>query len=242
MLRPSDGPALRVSAVVADVLLGGRQAAVDARFAAGQGLGLGAGADYLLLPATSADLARVRAAVGSVLPARRLRLLAPRSDGRLVSSGRVLSQTEVQQRFGMLAVRRGAAGLVVDPAWESAYIVQRRIPLLGLVTCNRKVLPALTRAMTTLQRQGLGELVETADFGRQGGCWNPRTVRGRTALSRHAWGIAVDINVAHNPLGATPRQDARLVAVMAQAGFTWGGRFLRPDGAHFEWVGAPAGP
>jgi len=38
-------------------------------------------------------------------------------------------------------------------------------------------------------------------------------------------------------LGATPRQDARLVAIMAKHGFLWGGRWLRPDGAHFEWVG-----
>lgn len=242
VLRPTEGRELRVSAVVADVLLGGRQAAVDTSFAAVKGLRLTVDADYLLLPAEAADLAGVSAAVVAVLPARRLRLRAPQPNGTLVSSGRVLSQTQVQQRFGMLPVRRVAAGLVVDPAWEATYIVRRRVPLLGAVTCNRLVLPALVEAMKALQRQGLADLVETADFADQGGCWNPRTVRGRTALSRHAWGIAVDINVAHNPLGDPPRQDARLVAAMAQAGFTWGGRFLRPDGAHFEWVGTAARP
>jgi len=27
---------------------------------------------------------------------------------------------------------------------------------------------------------------------------------------------------------------------MQRHGFAWGGRFLRPDGGHFEWVGARA--
>ena len=56
-------------------------------------------------------------------------------------------------------------------------------------------------------------------------------------MSVHAWGAAIDINVANNPLGAAPNQDARLVAIMAKHGFAWGGRFLRPDGGHFQWVG-----
>ena len=53
------------------------------------------------------------------------------------------------------------------------------------------------------------------------------------------WGSAIDVNVSTNPLGARPHQDPRLVRAFAQAGFVWGGRFLRPDGMHFEY-GCPS--
>ncbi|MGH2726880.1 MAG: M15 family metallopeptidase, partial [Actinomycetota bacterium] len=39
-----------------------------------------------------------------------------------------------------------------------------------------------------------------------------------------------------NPYGEKPRQDPRLVALMERWGFTWGGRWLVPDGMHFEFV------
>jgi hypothetical protein len=46
--------------------------------------------------------------------------------------------------------------------------------------------------------------------------------------------------VAANPPGRRPVTDQRLVKAMARHGFTWGGRWLRPYGGHFEWVGAGA--
>jgi len=85
----------------------------------------------------------------------------------------------------------------------------------------------------------LGATVHSADFAYEGGCYAPRIARFSNggSVSAHSWGIAVDINVDVNPLGGKPRQDPRLVAIMTAHNFTWGGRWLRPDGAHFEWVG-----
>jgi hypothetical protein len=145
----------------------------------------------------------------------------------------------VKTRFGEFDVAYDPNGDVrLDPAWKAAWIAQERIPQLGLVACNRKVMPDLRAAMEEVTRRGLGSIVHTADFRKQGGCWNPRVVRfGAGQLSSHTWGIAVDINVDDNPLGATPKQDPRLVEIMERHGFYWGGRWLRPDGAHFEWVG-----
>jgi hypothetical protein len=54
-------------------------------------------------------------------------------------------------------------------------------------------------------------------------------------VSRHAWGAAVDINAAANPFGSLGTQDPRLVAVMKEWGFTWGGDWLSPDPMHFEY-------
>ena len=60
-------------------------------------------------------------------------------------------------------------------------------------------------------------------------------------ISRHTWGIAVDINEDTNRYGDAPTQDPRLVAIMARSGFSWGGVWLVPDGMHFEYVGADQG-
>ena len=120
----------------------------------------------------------------------------------------------------------------MDKAWEDANIVQVTLPLLGLMKCNRRLLPQLTAAMNELRSRGLASLVRTYN-----GCYSPRMQVGNSyALSRHAFGIAVDINAGKNKYGETPRQDPRLVAVMEKWGFVWGGRWLVPDGMHFEFV------
>ena len=59
-------------------------------------------------------------------------------------------------------------------------------------------------------------------------------------LFRSSW--AVDLNVAGNPTGLASAQDPRLVEVMERWGFTWGGRWLVPDPAHFEWLRSPRSP
>jgi len=38
------------------------------------------------------------------------------------------------------------------------------------------------------------------------GCWNVRKKRGLQTLSIHAFGMAIDLNVSHNPLGLTREQ------------------------------------
>src|SRR5439155_626149 len=57
--------------------------------------------------------------------------------------------------------------------------------------------------------------------------------------SRHAWGAAVDLNYAKNPTQIVSAQDPRLVDVMTRWGFTWGGHWLVPDPAHFEFLRLP---
>jgi hypothetical protein len=88
--------------------------------------------------------------------------------------------------------------------------------------------------MAEAEQSNLGFLVETFD-----GCYSPRFIGGTRSLSRHAWGVAVDLNYAANPTGQVTIQDPRLVSIMERWGFTWGGNWLVPDAAHFEWVSPP---
>src|SRR5207247_11049851 len=89
----------------------------------------------------------------------------------------------------------------IDPAWYDAHIVTRTVPLLGAVTCNRILFPALIGALSDVEAAGLGGEIHTYS-----GCYAPRTVaRSLTAPpSYHAYGAAIDINAPENPYGSEP--------------------------------------
>ena len=65
------------------------------------------------------------------------------------------------------------------------------------------------------------------------GCWNPRLIDAGAGVSRHAYGIAIDLRAP----AVTGEHDPRLIEIFEDHGFTWGGDFLAPDPIHFEWVG-----
>ncbi|MCU1374840.1 MAG: Esterase, partial [Actinomycetia bacterium] len=111
-------------------------------------------------------------------------------------------------------------------------ITTGRVPLLGNVTCNRAIFPALRGALTDVARAGLGR-----GLGRYGGCYNARLIRDERAgrLSRHSLGIAIDVNTANNTFGGRVSMDPRIVAIFRRWGFAWGGTWARADGMHFEW-------
>lgn len=149
-------------------------------------------------------------------------------------AGRLLSLAEIKERFGEFSfVDAPGRWLEPDPGWVEANIVEAAVPVLGTLRCHRKVIGPLTNAMRELQAAGLAHLVVE-----QSHCYGPRVQFGDTLnISRHTWGIAVDINPTTNGFGDRPTQDPRLVAIMATHGFSWGGVWMTPDGMHFEYVG-----
>jgi hypothetical protein len=120
----------------------------------------------------------------------------------------------------------------LDPAFLRRHIVTRRVPVLGSVTCHRKMIRPLRAALGELARRGLSQLVDPGDYA---GCYAPRRIQARGQLSLHAWGVAIDLNASANPFMGRSRQDPRLVRIMQRHGFTWGGEWpTRPDPMHFE--------
>lgn len=232
----TDGKSVRVSAIVDAHLIGGHEMATAVGV---RPLVAGATADYLLVAGAS-SLPQLTALAHTTWPTRTIRVEARTANGYMSGADTVLTQLQTKLDFGEFASRPAGAGTFVpDPAWIRGHLSSRRVLQLGDVTCNRAIMADLVAAMQEVTARGLGHLINTADFQYQGGCWNPRAARAITGgtLSIHAWGAAIDINVANNPLGSPPIQDPRLVAIMAEHGFAWGGRFLRPDGGHFQWVG-----
>ncbi|MDP9068644.1 MAG: M15 family metallopeptidase [Actinomycetota bacterium] len=172
-------------------------------------------------------------------PGQALRVRAKGETPFLRYGDAVLPQLLVKKTFGEFPVVVKPDGWVeVDPTWKHANIRSARVPILGQITCHRTVIPQLRDAMLEIDSEGLGHLL---DRGQYGGCFGPRFIGlepgGR--LSHHTWGIAIDLNVADNAFGTKSDQDPRLVSIMESHGFTWGGRWLVPDGMHFEWVRFP---
>jgi hypothetical protein len=151
----------------------------------------------------------------------------------------------VESTFGRFAWRdhpatRGAVEILGE--WQRKNIISfpppfelrdgRGRPVSG-IRCHRLMAPALRRVLTDLNTRGLVHLINTFD-----GCFVPRHMGRdpRRPLSRHAWGIAVDVNARLFPYGSRAKQDARLIAAFARQGFTWGGAWRTPDPMHFEIV------
>jgi D-alanyl-D-alanine carboxypeptidase len=144
-------------------------------------------------------------------------------------------QMIIKKEFGEFsAIPQPDGHIAIDPRWVEANIRTGAVPVLGHVTCHRALFPQLRRALRSIKSAGLSHLVDPTSFG---GCFGPRFINsdpdGR--LSHHAWGIAFDINVAQNRYGAEPNMPRRIVDLIEDEGFTWGGRWIIPDGMHFEW-------
>lgn len=161
-----------------------------------------------------------------------------RSDGDRVAV--VLSQTEVKERFGEFAYRprRNQRGVVVDPGFVDRWIVTERLPGLGPVRCHRLIMDDLRAAVEELIAAGHGAWLSPRHYS---GCFNPRRIElGREDLSRHAWGIAIDLHVDLSQPGGGPVPPDAVIDILGRHGFRWGGDFSVPDNHHFEWVGSAA--
>ena len=227
------GRRLRVAAVVPDELAQG------AELLAADSEGMPSARDSVLavLRAGARESERRLARVAGGGRARLAEPLGSATDRSTPRFDGPARPAELKARFGepAVALPYGDDWVTLDPGFLRRHIVTRSVPVLGSVTCHRRVLPALRAAMRQLARRGLGRLVDPADYA---GCYAPRRIRPGGALSLHAWGLALDLNARANPFGGRSRQDRRLVATMDRHGFSWGGDFpTTPDPMHFEFRG-----
>ncbi len=231
---------LRVGAVLPDELVGANEMLVSTR--TGARLGISRPRYVLIDPVPGTETAPLDRALHRLLPAGMpMQLRTPGSTPYFRQGDAVLPQVKLKQMFGEFAARRvGRASLQIDPAWVAAHIVTRKVPLLGRITCNRGIMPPLVGALQEVKTEGLGHLIDPRDSGP---CYMPGFLNGDPALnvSHASWGITIDINTSQNPYGGKPRMDPRVVKAFADWGFTWGGRWMVPFGAQFEYVGSPPG-
>lgn len=98
------------------------------------------------------------------------------------------------------------------------------------IYCNKRMVPALTKAFQNIRTRGLEDEVKTWE-----GCFNIRKKRGLGSMSLHSWGLAIDINAAWNRLGTDGTMSPALVKCFTDAGLEWGGHWTgRKDPMHFQ--------
>lgn len=156
----------------------------------------------------------------------------------------VSSSATLKERFGEFAYRVTGRGdqIEIEEAWLEANIVTVDLPILGVFKCHRKVVPYLEAVVDDIVHGGLASQIDSDDFQLAGGCFNSRMIRGGDkggAISRHAWGAAIDINPSTNPYGGAITMDRQVAEIFHYWGFAWGGGWVYTDGGHFEWKRLP---
>jgi hypothetical protein len=234
-------PGLEVAGIVADGAVGRAEIVLHEADAAAAGLD-DDGTVYVRHDATpGAATDRLVAAIETLVPAEVTARIVdvaaglPRRRAPLV-----LSLAEVKDRFGEFAYRprSGVREIDLDPAFRDEHIVSVEVPILGTVTCHRGIVDDLGGALGQLADAGLAGEIDPARYG---GCYHPRRIStAGDGLSRHAWGIAIDINVDLSLPGGGPSPHPEVIRAFEAHGFRWGGDFLHPDNHHFEWIGDAA--
>ena len=143
----------------------------------------------------------------------------------------VLPNALVKEFFGDFQIKeRDGVWVTTEPAWRSKNIQQKRMPLLGLTVCHRLMWEPLEGALNQIIDEGLSDYISKEEFQTSGGCYAPRRISRFDAggsISRHAWGIAIDINTKSG-------YPQRIVEIFNSWGFAWGGTWTSPDEMHFE--------
>jgi hypothetical protein len=151
----------------------------------------------------------------------------------------LLTYPQIKTKFGEFAYSNSAQ----EPGWAAAHLTRVGLPLGIRATCHNVVIPALQGALNEVAASGLAGAIDVGNTNTYGGCYGGLgevSALGSTTggfLSKHSWGVAIDMNTVQNPEGAPPRMNCDVVRIFRKWGFAWGGNFIQGDGMHFEYVG-----
>jgi hypothetical protein len=158
---------------------------------------------------------------------------------------RSLPLAETKEVFGDFTPYLSEEG-VPSIFWEEEILTQITLPVPIPLAWNKKVLVSKVRChekiagflhCALVDAHQIPDVWSTInDFG---GIYNFRVQRrSMSKLSKHCWGIAIDLDVGDNPFSKKPQVHPKLVEIFHCYGFLWGGNFAegRKDGMHFEFA------
>ena len=148
-----------------------------------------------------------------------------------VNKNWVLPTALVKEMFGDFQIKeRDGVWITTELEWREENIQNKRMPILGITRCHRLMWEPLEGALNQILQEGLEEYLSIEEWRSSGGCYAPRRINRFDAggsISRHAWGIAIDINTKSS-------YPPRVVQIFNDWGFAWGGTWTSPDEMHFE--------
>ena len=148
-----------------------------------------------------------------------------------VNKNWVLPTALVKEMFGDFQIKeRDGVWITTEPEWREENIQNKRMPILGITRCHRLMWEPLEGALNQILEEGLEKYLSIEEWRSSGGCYAPRRINRFEAggsISRHAWGIAIDINTKSS-------YPPRVVEIFNDWGFAWGGTWTSPDEMHFE--------
>lgn len=111
--------------------------------------------------------------------------------------------------------------------------------------CHRRVAASLAAILEEIRDSYGSDWIEHHGLHVFGGIYHHRTMRGGTSLSRHSWGIAIDLNPAENALHTPWRQSrighsgfatmpAEAIDIFERHGWKSGARAWGRDAMHFQ--------
>jgi len=101
-----------------------------------------------------------------------------------------------------------------------------------IVRCHKKIAGIIEEAFYAVKSEGfVRDVITIGDF------YNFRSKRTCGKLSTHCWGISFDLNPEINIPGTKGCISVKLVLLMQEFGFTWGGHLtgLQRDPMHFQF-------
>lgn len=153
------------------------------------------------------------------------------------------TQIKLLQRYGNPLNNRLAFENTHMVLWDVPNAINTHIaPLPNKIYCNKDIVKPLLNVFNDLMKSHwYYSQIITWD-----GCFNIRMMKGSNRyLSLHSWGLAVDLNAAHNPFGLSRDQciarglkpfTKEFCDIWQDNDFTVGFNFKRPDGMHFEFT------
>jgi D-alanyl-D-alanine carboxypeptidase len=173
--------------------------------------------------------------------------ITPRTE---LHSGQFWKVGEETVAYSVRPSNDGSGRIDLNPDWVQKNIVTVDVPQLvgvegadskGQVSMHRDAARALVNAFSEIEKAGFRD-----DIVLWGGAWVPRLTRGSSIQpSRHAFGLAFNINWKQNTFGAKPRPIGeigsvlRLVPIFKRHGFAWAGDHERMDASTFYWAALP---
>lgn len=152
----------------------------------------------------------------------------------------MLTQKQVEAKYGK-ANKTGAGYLTwldlpypMFLNWDTKTIVKR-------IQCHKLVHDRLKAALEEILITYGIEQIEKLQLNDYGGCFNYRPMRGGTSLSKHSWGIAIDLDPDRNLLHETAKtarfarpEYKAFIDIWYRHGFFSLGREKNYDYMHFE--------